>query len=194
MPSRVIAIGDVHGCAEALRTIVNIIEPQADDTIVMLGDCVDRGPASKQVIDELLQLRERCHVVALLGNHEEMMLNYLDDIPQPDDWLEVGGSATLKSYSAKLSTADIPRSHQEYIHSWGDYYETSSHFFAHGSYDPERPLGQQHWQTMRWQSLKYEIPEPRNSKCWPSGVHRHILLGGRMADGAGHGKWPNLAG
>jgi serine/threonine protein phosphatase 1 len=163
MPQRVIAVGDVHGCAEALRTIVSIIEPQADDTIIMLGDCVDRGPASKQVIDVLLQLRERCNIVALLGNHEEMMLNYLDEIPQPDDWLEVGGRATLKSYSVNLSTADIPRSHEEYIRSWGDYYETNSHFFVHGSYDPERALGQQHWQTMRWQSLKYGIPEPHVS-------------------------------
>ena len=91
MPQRVIAIGDIHGCAEALRSIVNIIEPQADDTIITLGDCVDRGPASKQVIEELLQLKERCHLVALLGNHEEMMLNFLDGKPQPDDWLEVGG-------------------------------------------------------------------------------------------------------
>ncbi len=163
MPQRVIAIGDVHGCAEALRAIVNVIEPQLVDTIVMLGDCVDRGPDSRQVIDELLKLRERCHLVALLGNHEEMMLNFLDGKPQPDDWLEVGGKATMKSYGATMSSADIPSSHEEFIRSWGDYYETSSYFFAHGSYEADRPLGQQHWQTMRWQSLKYGIPEPHVS-------------------------------
>ena len=142
---------------------MNIIEPQADDTIITLGDCVDRGPASKQVIEELLQLKERCHLVALLGNHEEMMLNFLDGKPQPDDWLEVGGKVTMKSYSATMSTADIPPAHEEFIRSWGDYYETTSHFFAHGSYEPDCPLGQQHWQTMRWQSLKFGIPDPHVS-------------------------------
>ena len=42
----------------------------------------------------------------------------------------------------------------EYIRTWGDFFETKSHFFAHGNYEPERRLAEQHWQTMRWQSLK----------------------------------------
>ena len=56
MPPRVFAIGDVHGCAIALSALIEKIEPQADDTIVMLGDCVDRGPDSRGVIDQLLDL------------------------------------------------------------------------------------------------------------------------------------------
>src|SRR6187397_2193986 len=101
--AQVIAIGDVHGCAKALRALLEIIRPQREDTIIFLGDCVDRGPESRQVIDELLVLREKCHLVPLLGNHEEMMLNYLDGIPQPDNWLDVGGMATCKSYSSQLN-------------------------------------------------------------------------------------------
>jgi serine/threonine protein phosphatase 1 len=164
MPQRVIAIGDIHGCALALRALVSILEPQPSDTIITLGDCVDRGPDSRGVIEELIALRERCHLVSLLGNHEEMMLNFMDGKPQPDDWLEVGGAATVESYrDADGKMNPIPNSHEEFIRSWGDYYETSSHFFAHGSYDPECPLGQQHWQTMRWQSLKHGIPEPHVS-------------------------------
>jgi serine/threonine protein phosphatase 1 len=164
MPQRVIAIGDIHGCAEALRAIVNIIEPQADDTIITLGDCVDRGPDSRQVIDNLLNLRGRCRLVALMGNHEEVMLNFLDRKPQPDDWLQVGGAATVESYrGADGKMNPIPDIHVDFIRTWGDYFETSSHFFVHGSYEPDRPLAQQHWQTMRWQSLKYGIPEPHVS-------------------------------
>jgi serine/threonine protein phosphatase 1 len=156
---RVIAIGDVHGCAQALRAIVSLIAPQRDDTLIMLGDCVDRGPESCQVIEELFRMRDRCRLVTLLGNHEEMMLNYVDGKPQPDDWVVVGGNTTLKSYGSPPSVENIPSSHVEFIRSWGDYFETSSHFFAHGSYEPDRPLARQHWQTMRWQSLKYGIPE-----------------------------------
>lgn len=78
MPPRTIAIGDVHGCAAALRALLEQIKPQSTDTIVMLGDCVDRGPDSRGVIETLLELRGRCELVPILGNHEEMMLNFLD--------------------------------------------------------------------------------------------------------------------
>ncbi len=115
------------------------------------------------MIEDLFQLRERCRLIPLLGNHEELMLNFVDGKPQPDNWLEIGGLPTLRSYSQTLSPQDIPPSHVDYIRTWGDYFETSSHFFAHGSYEPDCPLGQQHWQTMRWQSLKYGIPEPHLS-------------------------------
>jgi len=57
VPSRVIAIGDIHGCAAALRAVVEAISPEPNDTLVTLGDCVDRGPDSRQVIDDMLSLR-----------------------------------------------------------------------------------------------------------------------------------------
>jgi serine/threonine protein phosphatase 1 len=160
MPSRVIAIGDIHGCATALRSLVEAVRPTAEDTLIPLGDCVDRGPGSCQVIEELFRLREVCRLVPLLGNHEELMLNFLDGKPQPDNWLEVGGAATVESYrGADGKMNPIPDIHVDFIRTWGDYFETKSHFFAHGSYEPDRSLAQQHWQTMRWQSLKYGIPE-----------------------------------
>jgi serine/threonine protein phosphatase 1 len=164
MASRVIAIGDIHGCAAALRTIVEAINPQPTDTLVILGDCVDRGPQSADVIDQLLALREKCRLVPILGNHEEMMLNFLDGRPQPDDWLLCGGAATVESYrgdNGKLIPA--PQVHIDFIRGWGDCFETETHFFAHASYEPDRPLSEQHWQTMRWHSLKYGIPKAHES-------------------------------
>jgi serine/threonine protein phosphatase 1 len=163
MSSRVIAIGDVHGCAKTLRSLIGAIVPEPDDTIVMLGDCVDRGPDSRQVIDELLALQEKCQVVPLLGNHEEMMLNFIDGKPQPDNWLEVGGVSTVRSYSSKSDPDDIRPEHIEYIRTWGDFFETGSHFFVHANYEPDRRLSEQHWQTMRWQSLKGFTPGPHLS-------------------------------
>jgi serine/threonine protein phosphatase 1 len=138
--------------------MVEIIHLEADDTLIMLGDCVDRGPASRHVIDELLSLRQRCHLIPLLGNHEEMMLNFVDGKQQPDNWLEVGGASTVRSYSAKSDPDDISQEHVEYIRTWVDFFETESHFFVHGNYEPERRLAEQHWQTMRWQSLKNCTP------------------------------------
>lgn len=165
MPERVVAIGDIHGCDAALRAIIEAIRPRPTDTLVILGDCVDRGPKSADVIDQLLALREECRLIALLGNHEEMMLNYLEGRPQPDDWLLCGGAATIDSYrDANGGMVALPHAHLDFIRGWGDCFETDTHFFAHASYEPDRPLSQQHWQTMRWQSLKHTgIPRPHES-------------------------------
>lgn len=163
MSQRVIAIGDVHGCATALRKLIEVIAPDPDDTLIPLGDCVDRGPDSRQVIDELVALREKCRLVPILGNHEELMLNFLDGRPQPDDWLECGGAATLASYSRRRDPGEIPDEHVAFIRTWVDCYQTDTHFLIHGSYEPERPLAEQHWQTMRWQSLRSGAPGPHES-------------------------------
>jgi serine/threonine protein phosphatase 1 len=163
MSSRVIAIGDVHGCADALRLLIEKIDVQPDDTIIPLGDCIDRGPKSKQVIDDLLALSGRCQLVPILGNHEEMMLGYLEGRIQEDDWLECGGAATLASYETAQPTVDVPKEHIEFIRSWHDYYETSSHFFVHASYEPQRPLHEQHWRSLRWHSLRSSVPAMHTS-------------------------------
>jgi serine/threonine protein phosphatase 1 len=164
MAARVIAIGDIHGCSAALRTLVEDVRPGRDDTLVVLGDAIDRGPDSRGVIEHLLVLRDDCRLVPILGNHEEMMLNYLDGRPQPDDWLACGGAATVTSYrNAEGKQQSIPHEHQDFIRTWGDCFESDTHFFAHASYEPERPLAKQHWQTMRWQSLVLGIPARHES-------------------------------
>src|SRR5262245_34382276 len=121
MSKRVIAIGDAHGCLAALRKLIECIGPQSDDTLVMLGDCVDRGPDSRGVIDEMLELREKFRLVPILGNHEEMMLNFIDGRPQPDDWLQCGGAATIESYrGADGKLAPVPVAHLDYLRTWAD--------------------------------------------------------------------------
>ena len=71
---RTIAIGDIHGCSAALAKLIELIELQPDDVLVPLGDFVDRGIDSKGVIHQLISLGDRCRLVPILGNHEEMML------------------------------------------------------------------------------------------------------------------------
>ncbi len=163
MPSRVIAIGDVHGCAIALDALLRQIEPRADDTIVMLGDCVDRGPDSRGVIGQLLNWKDRCRLVPILGNHEEMMLNHLEGRAQPDNWLLCGGQETLNSYRGTKGQPSVPPAHLEFIRSWGDYWEADDQFFVHGAYHPEQLLGAQRWQTWRWHSLRDMLPGPHVS-------------------------------
>jgi serine/threonine protein phosphatase 1 len=163
MPPRTIAIGDVHGCAAALRALLPRLKPTPIDTIVMLGDCVDRGPDSRGVIDTMLEWKDRCQLVPLLGNHEEMMLNFIDRRVQPDDWLVVGGEATVASYVADRESPSFPKSHEDYIRTWGDYWEDDHHFYVHGAYQPNQPLSGQRWQIWRWHSLRESLPEPHAS-------------------------------
>ena len=77
MPARLIAIGDIHGCLAALLSILDAIKPTGEDTIVTLGDYIDRGPDSRGVIDCLIQIAIfDCHLVPLLGNHDETANRY----------------------------------------------------------------------------------------------------------------------
>ena len=163
MAARVIAIGDVHGCADALRAVLAGIEPGPEDTVISVGDCVDRGPDSRGVIELMLELRQRCQLVTLLGNHEEMMLNFLDGRPQPDDWLLCGGAETLKSYGADPQLQSLPAAHVDYIRTWIDYWENDSHFFVHANYDPDQPLSAQPFRLYRWLPLRESIPAPHCS-------------------------------
>lgn len=157
MAGRVIAIGDVHGCALALRAVVDAIDPAADDVLVILGDCIDRGPDSRGVIEQVIALGDRCQVVPILGNHEEMLLSAIDRPGTARMFLEYGGRETLESYGARQAT-DLPREHLLFIRTWRDFWETDTHFFAHGSYDPRVPLSRQEWGYQRWQSLSCPLP------------------------------------
>lgn len=68
--SRIIAIGDIHGHSLALRSLLDAVQPSRADVIVTLGDYVNRGPGSREVIECLIELRDRCELIPILGNHE----------------------------------------------------------------------------------------------------------------------------
>lgn len=159
---RVIAIGDVHGCAAALESVLDAIKPRRNDTLVALGDWIDRGPDSKRAVQLLLECREKCRVVPILGNHEEMLLTALARPFTLDDWLACGGAATLRSYGVSDPTR-LPAEHVDYIRTWDDYYEIPTHFFAHANYAADIPLDQQTWEFWRWEPLRVSMPGPHQS-------------------------------
>jgi serine/threonine protein phosphatase 1 len=155
---RTIAIGDVHGCNTALATLAAGLKLKPHDTVVMLGDAIDRGPDSRDVIRQLLELRGRCRLVCIQGNHEQMLLDALDGRIGLQEWLVHGGAETLDSYGQGAGIMAVDPEHVEFLRSWGDVYETDTHFFAHGNYLATRPLNRQPWRDLRWQSLKWHTP------------------------------------
>ena len=130
MSARTIAIGDIHGHLAALAAIIAAIELQPDDTLVLLGDYVDRGPDSKGVLEQVIQLSERFHVVALKGNHEEMMLGAREGRDNLRFWMGCGGDAALQSYGQAKDVSLIPREHYRFLESLPLYHESESHFFS----------------------------------------------------------------
>lgn len=87
------------------------INPQSDDTLTPLGDYVDRGIDSKGVLDQLIELQDRCNLVPILGNHDQMMLHAKDGRSDFQFWLNCGGDAALDSYGSSGKLELIPRSH-----------------------------------------------------------------------------------
>lgn len=159
MTSRTIAIGDIHGCALALEALIEAIAPTRKDVIVPLGDYVDRGPDSSGVIDLLIKLVERCHVVPLLGNHEAMLIESHVSRDCFDFWQRCGGGETLASYGGSLSR--IPPMHLAFFQGCHRFYETDSHFMVHANYDPILPLDEQPDRLLLWEHVVYTLP-PRH--------------------------------
>jgi serine/threonine protein phosphatase 1 len=162
MPARVIAIGDIHGCARALDALLAAIEPTEDDVFISLGDHIDRGPDSRAVVQRLIELGWASTVRPVLGNHDQMLLDALADPSRTRYWLMCGGDATLRSYGV-AGPEEIPADHLDWLRDCLDYVELDTHFFAHASYFPEVPLAQQPPLALRWESIRDELPAPHVS-------------------------------
>jgi Calcineurin-like phosphoesterase len=102
---RLLCVGDVHGCASELATLLDALRPGADDRLVFLGDYVDRGPASRECLALLRQVRTALpETVFLRGNHEDMFLSYLGlGGENGAAFLANGGAATLKSFGLEVT-------------------------------------------------------------------------------------------
>jgi serine/threonine protein phosphatase 1 len=160
MPGRTIAIGDIHGCSTALVALIDAIDPQSDDTIITLGDYVDRGIDSKGVLDQLIALADRCRLVPILGNHDEMMLRSRDGKDDFKFWMNCGGIAALDSYGSSGRIDLIPAAHFRFLERCLSYHETDTHFFVHANYRPDLPLNRQDDRSLRWLSLRDSVPGP----------------------------------
>lgn len=154
---RTLAIGDVHGCLDAMLSILDFACVNRSDRVVWLGDYIDKGPDSASVIDFLCGDTNKANHIYLRGNHE-----YLLEIAHRTDsnlsyWLQSGGQATMESYARTFgidSVGSIPSSHWRFYKRLLPYYETESHIFVHAAIDPEKPLPDQEELDLYWGSFE----------------------------------------
>ncbi|WP_340587196.1 metallophosphoesterase family protein [Erythrobacter alti] len=169
---RVYAVGDVHGRSDLLIALIEAIDEDIRDgeaegiesEIVLLGDLVDRGPDSANVIELARKWRKLRKVHILCGNHEEMFLNAFEDKDTLRHFLRHGGRETLQSYGmdrkvfTKASLGEIqdmleeivPKKHRKFIASFEDMVQIGDYLFVHAGIDPGIPLEEQKQRTLRW--------------------------------------------
>ncbi len=146
---RTLAIGDIHGCLKSLETLVDFIDLSKDDTLIILGDYIDRGPDSKGVIDYLLELQKTHNLILLKGNHECMIEEarvYYEDLM---NWLLNGGIETLKSFEV-IDFEDIDDKYWEFFKNCRKYHETENFIFVHAGLSPDLALEEQSEHSLYW--------------------------------------------
>ena len=151
---RIFAIGDIHGCYDRLKALMEKIPiDYSRDGLVFIGDYIDRGPHSVEVVDYLIQLKNRFpEVILLKGNHEDMLDKFLNGADR-FTYLLNGGQQTLDSYLTKPVQSEfspIPPDHMEFFKSLRLFYETEEFIFVHAGLRPRVPLESQNTEDMLW--------------------------------------------
>ena len=188
---RIYAIGDIHGRADLLEQVLKRIDadlathPAPHCIEVFLGDYIDRGPASRQVLD-LLVARERAHrTVFLKGNHETFMTDFATKPFILENWQNLGGLETLMSYgitpSINADTADqvrlaaafdevVPESHRRFLRDLKLSFTCGDFLFVHAGIRPGIPLARQREEDLLWIRQEFLLCEDDFSKIV---VHGH---------------------
>ncbi len=152
---RIIAIGDIHGCNTELHLLLESLLIDDKTLLVFLGDYIDRGPKSRDVVDTIIKLQKHARVVALRGNHEAMLENFLKNPDSTDAGLFIlnGGGPTLTSYEVSPGRWEIPSEHRQFFADLKYFYETDDFFFVHAGV-PNVPLSKltikDHGDHMLW--------------------------------------------
>ena len=170
---RVYAIGDIHGHAALLDRLMAMILEDCKTwhdqggrcLLICLGDYVDRGPDSRGVVERLRQTPSFLEAVHLIGNHDQVLLDFLDDASVYPFWLEFGGGATLLSYDvapaksnepeaiAKTQSAlrsAIPEEHLQFFHGLKTSFRIGGYYFVHAGVRPGVALEDQTPSDQLW--------------------------------------------
>lgn len=170
---RIYAIGDIHGRADLLEELLRLIDQDnaarvpSEVTLIFLGDLIDRGPDSAQVVERLMRVKaEHPRTRILLGNHEEVFLQALrgDSIGALRYSLRIGGDATVMSYGLtdeeykrttfeqlfELVRARVPAEHLAFMESFEDMIVVGDYAFVHAGVAPDTPLSRQKLNDLRW--------------------------------------------
>lgn len=188
---RIYAIGDVHGRADLLQSLLTVIDADLARSAperaiqVFLGDYVDRGPDSRAVIDLLIERSKSHETVCLKGNHEVFLLEVLKDPARLEEWRRYGGLLTLVSYGINPTMNPtpeqqielieglrqaLPREHLSFLQQLRPSFACGDFFFVHAGVKPGVALERQKEEDLLWIREEFLESERRFGKCI---VHGH---------------------
>ncbi len=138
MSDRLLAIGDIHGCFDPFRELIERqIDLRKEDRLILLGDYIDRGNNSREVIDYILDLQGKGYnIVCLTGNHEVMMLDSVNSEKSLYNWYINGGYETLFSFGIE-SADELSARHLSFFKALSWYYSEGSFIFVHAGFNDE---------------------------------------------------------
>jgi len=138
MNNRVFAIGDIHGCFNSFKKLIEQkIQLTKSDKLVLLGDYIDRGSQSKEVIDYIIELIEKdFDIVPLRGNHEQMLLDAFFDDGHIPIWIFNGGNETLKSFGIN-SLKKLETKYLDFFGSLQFFFEFEAYLLVHAGFNDE---------------------------------------------------------
>jgi len=147
-------VGDVHGCLEMLKRLIDKIDwNPSSDRLIFIGDYIDRGEDARGVVDFVLKLKENSPLVeCLIGNHEQMLLDYLSGV-NPHGFILNGGVSTLKSYEDVRRSKDdplFPSSHLDFFSSLLPMIELDQYYIVHAGFRPNIRIEDQDFVDMIW--------------------------------------------
>ncbi len=136
MHNRLFAIGDIHGCFDSLKKLVeNKIQLHKNDKLILLGDYIDRGDKSKEVVDFIIELQEKgFDIIPLMGNHEAMLLDASENEINTSKWIQSGGDETLKSFEIS-SLKDMESKYMDFFKDLRFYYSFEAYLFVHAGFN-----------------------------------------------------------
>jgi serine/threonine protein phosphatase 1 len=188
---RIYAIGDVHGRADLLERVFTGIDrhiaahPIERPIQVLVGDYIDRGPNSREVLDRLIGRAKSNEMILLKGNHETFILDFLRNPSMLQSWSQMGGLETLMSYglipslNADAQTqrdlvialqATLPKTHVALLEGLQSSFSCGGFFFAHAGVKPGVPLADQREADLLWIRDEFLLYEGKFDKIV---VHGH---------------------
>ncbi len=150
---RLFAIGDIHGCFDSLKELVeNKIQLDKNDKLILLGDYIDRGNKSKEVVDYIIDLQEKDYNInPLLGNHELLLLETLEDEKNKPKWIQNGGNETLKSFGIS-SIKNTPPKYLDFFTNLTNYFSIEDYLFVHAGFNDKILNPFQDTYSLVWES------------------------------------------
>jgi serine/threonine protein phosphatase 1 len=177
--SRTLCLGDIHARIEALKEVLTKSKFDYDkDKLILLGDVIDGGSNTYDVIEELLKIK---NIIFVKGNHEIFFMDSIFKGTLPSEWINQGGANTLNSYGGKVIPGTypedepvlvdvmgvrIPRTHIEFLNKTKLYHIENNMLFVHGGLDPNKPIQEQKEDVLLWDRSIIKYAETNNIQSY----------------------------